>query len=532
MCNGTGCIPFECTGQPGVDETWECRPYDAIQVAKDQLCPAGSKYLFVDDVPRVPGCTDLSVCKSDESSQCLCKPGCDMKNLNPKGVCDVGGRCCQILCVGYSKADMLPYENMTRCPQSNEQPWCNGKLDQQVRFLSKTGQISFQVGYCSATSPGDCTTFGANKQPVALTHSYKGSSPSDNITIPLDISKDHKDALNDIFHPGGSSRPKEEWFTFSLDGPGTPEQSHGEFIWVGSIRHLILKPWFMDVLSYKILTPERKASSLNLNPGFCPNWINYTRPEFYNRLKKMYQVIKDTVEKYPGPGENVIPTGTMIVFKPVTGNPIWFGVDPKSNLLILGYVVPSDYPLLTLLLVVGILIPVLVAAATVMFTVSKYMAHLHEYRKTRLIQEQTMRFLHLVMAGKGPDPGDELSIPKEYLDEMVARTGYWYMFEEFVASAEDQRSHIGQVLMTVSQYLVALLPVAFPFMLNTTIEQSYRKAHCEYRSDICDCRNETEGVLYLTMSVKILIDIYTIVAIIDQAYYFLDFSYGLFAFYG
>jgi hypothetical protein len=220
---GDNRTPFVCTGNPVIDAEWTCFPYDAVQERLKEKCPPGASYAYRKDVPQIPGCTDLEFCMLTGSSQCLCKPGCDMQRLNPPGVCNVGGQCCQIICEGYSSADMLPEENQPRCPQTAEQPWCNGTLDQKFRFLSDKGQISFQVGCCSDKSYGECTTCGIeNPKPVSRVHSYQGANPLPAVSIPTDLMEEDKMVLSEIFHPGGANRPKEEWFSFSLHGPGAP----------------------------------------------------------------------------------------------------------------------------------------------------------------------------------------------------------------------------------------------------------------------------------------------------------------------
>ena len=528
ICNGTGCVPFVCTGLPNVDKEWTCFPYDAVAEALKEPCPAGSDFAFKKDVPQVPGCTDLEFCRSSSSSQCLCKPGCDMQGLDPPGTCDVGGRCCQIFCQGYSKADMFPDENVPRCPQTAEQPWCNGTLDQQVRFLSQKGQISFQVGHCSDDSPGECSVMGNRTMPVVMMHSYKGSQPSASIQTGVDLREADKVTLDKKFHPSGASRPKEEWFSFRLTGPGAPETSYGEFIWINSVRHLILEPWLMGVLSFGLLAPKRALTTANLNPGFCPHWTDYKKPEFTNRIKVIYRIVRDAVQKYPpGQKEKTLPVGTMIAFKPVSGKPIWFGVDSKSNQPILGYVVPEDHPLLVLLLGLGLAIPFVTATAVSLYLVNKYLTFLHEYRRTRILQEQTMRQLHLIMAGRGPDPEGEL-IEKEYIDEMIARTSFWYIFEEFISNAEESRTYLQQVGITFIEFLFGISAAVLPWYLNFQVASVYSAMRCEFRSDICKCRTEVVGVLHFTVVVSTFLDIYFYVLLVDLGLHYLEVSYNVF----
>ena len=523
--------PFVCTGDPVIDASWTCFPYDAVQEALKEPCPAGAAFQFRKDVPQIPGCTDLEFCRLKSSSQCLCKPGCDMKGLDPPGTCNVGGQCCQIICEGYSSADMLPYEDMPRCPQTAEQPWCNGNLDQKIRFLSDVGQISFQVGYCSDKSYGECTTFGENAKPINRVHSYKGSAPSPSVSdsVATDLREADKMVLSEVFHPGGANRPKEEWFSFALSGPGTPEESHGKFVWVSAVRHLIFEHWFLDVVSYGLLSPPKKASAGNFNPGFCPAWVNYSKPEFFDRLKVMYRVVLDTLQQYPpGQKEKILPVGTLLVYYPSDGDPIWFGVDPKSNQPILGLVKSSDHPLLMYLLYLGLAIPAVAATGTVLFVRTKWLAHVQEYRRVRLLQEQTMRLLSLVMAGRGPDPEDIDLVPKEFVHEMIGRTSLWYVFEEFIGNAEEQRTFTQQFVICLVEVFFGLAPAFFVYMLNNIVKSSYGAARCEGSTNFCKCRGEIVGVLYFSQGVDVLLDIYYAAFLIDLGWYYLGVSYNTF----
>ena len=527
---GDNRTPFVCTGNPVIDAEWTCFPYDAVQERLKEKCPPGASYAYRKDVPQIPGCTDLEFCMLTGSSQCLCKPGCDMQRLNPPGVCNVGGQCCQIICEGYSSADMLPEENQPRCPQTAEQPWCNGTLDQKFRFLSDKGQISFQVGCCSDKSYGECTTCGIeNPKPVSRVHSYQGANPLPAVSIPTDLMEEDKMVLSEIFHPGGANRPKEEWFSFSLYGPGAPEARHGRFVWVSAVRHLIFDAWFMDVVSYGLLSPPMKAASGNFNPGFCPAWVNYSKPEFYDRLKVMYRAVLDTLQLYPpGQKEKILPVGTLLVYYPSAGDPIWFGVDPRSNQPILGLVKIADHPLLLYLLYLGIGIPIAAAIGGVLFIRSKWLAHLQEYRRVRLLQEQTMRMLSLVMAGRGPDPEDVEMVPKEFVEEMVGRTSLWYVIEEFIGNAEESRTAPQQLFVTISEVVFGLAPAFFVYLLNDILKKSFGAYRCKESSNFCECRTQIVEYLVFAEAVDTLLNIYYSAYLIDLGWYYLDVSYNLF----
>jgi hypothetical protein len=227
--------PWVCTGEPNVDDEWSCTKYDAIQLALNERCPEGNKYQFKYEVKLVPDCTDLSICYEDESSKCLCKPTCDMADLNPPGTCNDAGQCCQTLCAGYSRADMFPIPNMPRCgiKVSELFRWCDNELDQRWTFTSDSGQISVQVlDKCDTYAPSKCgcdPTSTEPCQPAPSVSSWAGAAPkpsvlgaqeSDGLDTGLNLNPEEKFLLNKRFHLGGLPSPKEEWFNIRLKGPG------------------------------------------------------------------------------------------------------------------------------------------------------------------------------------------------------------------------------------------------------------------------------------------------------------------------
>ena len=518
---------FVCTGNPILDAQWTCLPYDAVQERLKEPCPPGAAYAYRKDVPQIPGCTDLEFCMVTGSSKCLCKPGCDMRGLSPPGTCNVGGQCCQNICEKYSYADMLPQENLPRCPQDpSVGTWCNGRLDQRMKFTSETGQISYQVGLCSADSYGECKT--ARDKPITRVHSYQGREPQEVVSTRVDMVEADKMILDEIFHPGGNNRPKQEWFVFSLSGPGTPESSHGKFIWVSSVRHLILQPWFMEVVSYGLLSPEKIKASSRLSPGFCPAWVNYSKPEFLERIKVMYRVVFETIQRYPpNQKEKVLPVGTMVVFKPTQGPPIWFGVDVKSNLPILGYVKEEDNLLLMMLMYSGLGISGVGAAGIVWYLKTKWQAYMQDYRRTSLLQGQTMRNLSVLMAGKLIDSEEE--VPQEDVKDMIDRTSFWYLFESAIGAHDRQFTLLQQICLVLFEFSLALAPVAFPYLLNQKVEKSYMAGYyCEDSEDICKCRDEQPAVRTFTNTIASLIDAYCVIVMLELVNHYLEISHNTF----
>jgi hypothetical protein len=67
-------------------------------------------------------------------------------------------------------------------------------------------------------------------------------------------------------------------------GPGTPERTLGQFVWLSSIRYIILDPWLVKILSLNMLDPMRGSTTVRLNPAFCPSYADPTSVLFNQRL--------------------------------------------------------------------------------------------------------------------------------------------------------------------------------------------------------------------------------------------------------
>jgi len=274
--------PWLCEiGDPLLDNTWNCSLYDPVEAEAKDRCVVGAPYLKKSDVPQIDGCTDLENCILDESPQCLCKPTCDMADLDPPGTCNDFGQCCQTICAGYSRADMFPRANMPRCGTTIDPVlywWCNGQgMRQQWRFTSDAGQISLHVRDPSLDDP-------MNDRAVPMVSSYKGAAPVAEVTAALDILYPDQITLDEQFHPGGANAPLQQWFSLRLRGPGAPEASIGEFIVVESIRYLVIMPWMFSVFSQGLLAPKKGAVTLRLNPAFCPSYLDPESQAFQDRL--------------------------------------------------------------------------------------------------------------------------------------------------------------------------------------------------------------------------------------------------------
>lgn len=79
--------------------------------------------------------------------------------------------------------------------------------------------------------------------------SYKGADPTATVSIRPNIKDEDKDKLDKLFHAEGKNVPAVPWFSFVLNGPGAPERSFGEFVWVSEVRHLVIPIWLVNVSS-------------------------------------------------------------------------------------------------------------------------------------------------------------------------------------------------------------------------------------------------------------------------------------------
>lgn len=64
-----------------------------------------------------------------------------------------------------------------------------------------------------------------------------------------------------LFHPNGRPRPREPWFEFRLAGIGVPELEQGLFLWVPSIRFIVLPGFILDAVSVGLLRPAEVSGS-------------------------------------------------------------------------------------------------------------------------------------------------------------------------------------------------------------------------------------------------------------------------------
>eukprot|EP00960_Hanusia_phi_P066834 766482-Hanusia_phi.AAC.10 len=524
---------YICTGNPDVDKDWLCDPYDATAIALDQPCPVGSAYAKRSEVPRIPGCTDLQTCTVSTSPQCVCKPHCDMANMNPAGTCNVKGECCQTICSGYSRADMFPEPFQPRCGSAIDpvkMPWCTGSLGQYFTFMSSTGSISFQVGKnCDPYSPGQCQDAQGNLSSSWSESSYAGSNPSTTTNMSVDIRQTDKSILDLLFHPGGATQPLQDWFVLNLMGPGTVSSEVGQFVWISSVRHLIFRPWVMNVISYGLLTPTTSQSQAKLTPSFCPAFVPNTSIVYASRLESMYKVLLDVIENYPpSQAQRLIPAGSMIVFDQTDGSSLIFTIDQLSGTVFFKIFNMRDYPYLLSMFGFGIGLPVFLSLVFTCITFTMARRYLKRFRRRKLVQEQMNKNLSQIINGSLPSAIEVEDLPEDIVEEMRHRTSFWFMFEDFAGVSEVQKSIASQCFWAATEVIFSALPTIFVLMISSALKDSYRNYKCQFRADWCNCMKQEFDLVKASIAVEFFTYAYFVIACLELSMFYLKTSFHSF----
>mmetsp|Transcript_53263 Transcript_53263/g.126023 ORF Transcript_53263/g.126023 Transcript_53263/m.126023 type:complete len:1352 (-) Transcript_53263:35-4090(-) len=518
--------PWQCEGVPSVVAgkfIVNCSKYDPVKAAEDDQCPVGAPYLQKSKVPNIIGCTDLATCILTESPQCLCKPACDMANLNPPGECNDFGQCCQTICAGYSRADMFPREDMPRCGTAVDSilyPWCDGQgMRQQWNFTSELGQMSLQVMDASLNT---------KTKTIAAVHSYKGAAPVSSVEAVLDLLAEDKVTLDEQFHPGGGNQPTQQWFSLRLRGPGTPEGSVGEFVFVESIRYLIIQPWMFSVLSQGLLSPAKGAVTMRLNPAFCPSYSDPNSQLFQDRLVAMRALLIKNMENPPNAlSTKAIPANAVLSFVSVNATePRVFKNDPATNQIGVNLVKQSDYPLVMAILFLSLGLPIVTSLLLVSMCVSAGRRRLSEFRDQQLAQNQMTENLATIIAvaNKDPDGDGEFFVP-EKIWEMIGRTNFFYMFEDFIGDAEAQRTAFAQWTMVAVEVIVIALPNAVILVIAASIKTAWQASRCEFRSDKCNCLSETDFIMQIPNILTYIVYANFAVEVAELSLYYLAIPY-------
>ena len=513
--------PVLCSGDPAVDANWLCKPYDPVALALEEPCPVGTKYSFKKDVPQIEGCTNLEFCVVTESLQCLCKPACDMNRaLNPPGQCNTIGQCCQTICAGYSRADMFPDPDQPRCPPSGQ--YCNGTLAQQFTFTSTSGQVALQVlptclpdANNSDQIPFICTDY---------VNSYQGQAPtSGEVATNADILAADKKVLDQVFHVGGSPAPRQGWFAIRTSGPGVTDSDNGQFVWVDSIRELVLAPWALQLFSFGLFQLEMGASSTRFNPGFCPAFINTDSSTYQTRLIEVRDAIVQTLQS----GGYTIPSSSLLAFVPLTGPPLIFLTDIVNNVVTASELRTSDYPMLLSIFGFVLAIPLLASIIMCIVLLRQFRYYLIDFRRRLCNLEWASRQFSAALVPN--EKKDNIAdVPIEIIDQVRGRTGFYYLLEHNLSLSTDKTLAITEQFSAVAYEMVfTIFPTIFVFLFADNLSLLYQTSRCSYRVDLCTCLSEVDGYLQFAMAMKTLIYVYLITAMVEMAFHFLAVQYNI-----
>jgi hypothetical protein len=417
----------------------------------------------------IPGCV-LSDCSIDESSLCTCKPSCDMvppDKLSFNGVsgvagkCDTEGKCCRTICGGYSLSDLFPFPDSVRCglcqPEESCSPptcgtWTPGKLEQQWWFTSVKGQISLSV---------------RDKKKSAQFHSYKGSTPSQSLSVKPDFSATEKNSLDEIFHPGGRRGPNQEWFWLRVSGPGAPPRTQGTFVWLRSIRFLVIPDYFLNVLSFGQLNPRKGAAAISLRPGYCPTFVDEGGGEMRRRIIELQQLLSKTLEYWPeDQPAKLFEIGALIAWIPANGAPAKFVLDPNTNQFGLSEIAQftGDGEMTTIIVAISFLVPFVLSTllvATVSIGFSKWLTRyrhesiMHESVILNLVEQQKLANMELF------ERMEKLEVPNEKKFEMVGRTSIWFMVESLLGDPAAAKTTLGSFFTVSGHMLMIAAPVLY-----------------------------------------------------------------------
>lgn len=470
----------------------------------------------------VPGCVTPE-CTLSQTPQCLCKPTCDMVpaekldflgNKGVAGECDEEGKCCRLLCGGYSSADMFPYPNTVRCGTCVKETdcqmpqcglWSSGKLQQQWYFTSASGQMSLAVldhdSGLKYYDPGatttiecssnpylpECTAWRTDKQ-TTLLHSYQGGNkpqinPMSKIT--LDFNFGDKLGLDPVFHAGGLSRPTVDWFWLRVAGPGAPPQTLGSLVWTSSIRFIVIPDYFLKVVSNDYLNPKKKAGSARLRPGFCPPVLKDDDPLVLKRIISVFQLFSRTLQYFPEDQQaRQFPVGSLIAWIPLEGPPAQFILDKDSNEFGFSKIDPwtGDGPILYLIVLLSVVFPLAIASVLIFTGVSRYRSFLFDLRQAKLRRENSsLNIYEQARVEKLPIQEKEvkLEISPETLNEMTARTSFFYMVDYSIGVSDLQRDWILEMACSFPHLCVFGVPVLYINYVSNTWEAGYKAYYCE-----------------------------------------------------
>ena len=506
-------VSFVCSKLTDGSGFLNCSRYNAEAEKIADQCPLGAQFATRSEIPKIVGCYDLSVCSLNENAQCLCKPKCDMANLNPPGTCDDFGRCCQTICAGYSKADLFPDPNQPRCGSVIDpvsMPWCNGQgMTQNFIFTSTSGQVSFQV----LSSDANESDSSFNSTSIA------------NLSASIDLVDADKQILNQIFHPFGSFYPASDLFQFVLQGPGAVEPSVGQFVWVRNVHYLTMDPWILDVFSLGLLTFQEDVSRSELKPSFCPAIVDDSTDAFNERLIMIRQVLLNTLQSYPVGSNQPIPASSILAYRPVKGLPRAFFIDPGTNKFAVNFIAKMDDSSADYFIRLALGVPgaICIIATAVIFAYAAQ--RIARYREKEIEREEGFMNMSSSFTGVGRD----VSLSASAIRDLRGRTGIHIFLEKFIiqSNLQMQKPIWLDFFIVFSQIVVTMFPIAIIYVGISRIQSKYIQQNCKFRPDYCSCLSEIEPVLTAVRGVDIILYIYFFVALWEMSVNFLAFKYSM-----
>lgn len=474
----------------------------------------------------IPGCV-TSACEISESAQCTCKPTCDMVaadqlNFNgysgAPGACNSAGECCRTICGGYSLADLFPFANTVRCGlcqnENNCNPptcgtWTPGKLDQQWWFTSISGQISVSVQDPKTMPP--------------QRHSYRGSSPSTDLKVAPDFKSQKKLGLNEIFHPGGAKGPIHPWFWLRVSGPGAPSASLGTFVWLRSVRYLVLPDYLLNIVSFSELNPKKTSGSIGLFPGYCPTFVPDDSDAMRARIIDIYQLISNTLQYYPAGTEKQFEAGALLIWFPTSGKPSRFVLDTKTNQISLSQVeaFTGDGEATFTIFLISLIVPLAVSTCLLVGGALFLSKWVRETRRKALLQENVI--LNVVVQAKIRtmsefDKIEAEAVPEGKAFEMQGRTSLWYMLEVALSDPTAAKTVWEEMAVVVGHLCVVAAPALYPWNIAVMWKLAYQEYVCEARIDKDICYAEPEIV---SICVFWAVFVYSVFSFFDLACHYL-----------
>jgi hypothetical protein len=337
-------------------------------------------------------------------------------------------------------------------------------------------------------------------------------------------------ALDQLFHPGGGIRPKQDWWNLFVSGAGAIDASEGTFVWLSSSRYLVLSPALLDVVSLGLLSPDRGKSQSNLQPGFCPP-VPSSSDDKTRRIIALYKLLRQKLELSPVFKETKLPAGSLITFINTTsGVKSIFGIDPLTNADIIGEAVTADYPFLLLLIYLGAyIIPAVFSLLFVLSLARKYYLAVIDQRFKMYRQDMVAKQMLLTPDVAEADIEAELediswdnSNVKMY--EIYGKTGPFYLLDEFVDSAERQKSMLKLIAESVRHVLVIASPTAVVLLFASSYQNSQLLHMCEFRVDRTRCMATPIPVVNIIFYV---VAAYVAVAFLELMSYYLRLSFGI-----